>query len=160
MTAAWRTWWQGLARRERIALVVGASVVAAALLYAVAVEPAWRERARLLRELPKLHDAAAQVAALKDAALALRAQGLGTASGAALRDAAQQSAARAGLAASIALAADGTLTVSTRGASADAWFAWLEAFARDARLHVVAVKASRTAAGIVDAEARLSAAGR
>ena len=42
-----RQWWTGLSRRERIAVGMAAALVAVALLYLAAIEPAWRTRARL-----------------------------------------------------------------------------------------------------------------
>ena len=75
-----RAWWQGLARRERM-LVAGAAVlVLAALVYLLAVEPAWKTRARLAAELPRLRAQAAEVEALAQEARQLAKRGAAPAS--------------------------------------------------------------------------------
>lgn len=147
-------WWSGLARRERAMVIAAIAVVAAALLYLVGIEPAWRERARLLRDLPQLQEQAALVEALRAEALAIG--GGGTTRGVD-RAAVEQSLARAGLAASVKDAA-GRLDISVRGAPAQAWFAWLEACLRESRLRVVQARVSRaSASGLVDADVGLAA---
>ena len=149
-----RSWWSGLARRERFMILAAVSVIAAALLYVAAVEPAWRERARLRRDLPQLQEQAAQVDALRAEALALGAGGGAT--GVADRAAAEQSLARAGFSGTVR--GDGArLEVSVRGAAAQAWFAWLDSYVRESRLRVVRVRVNRTAgSGMVDADAALA----
>ena len=52
--------WMGLAPRERRALLLAAAVVAAALLWGLAVQPAWRTLARAPAELERLDAAGAQ----------------------------------------------------------------------------------------------------
>lgn len=49
-----RAWWEGLARRERRLVTVGASVLGAYLLFAVAVQPAWRTLSRAPAQLATL----------------------------------------------------------------------------------------------------------
>ena len=151
-----RSWWSGLAQRERVMTAGAGIVVAAAVVYIAAVEPAWRERARLLRDLPQLHEQAAQVDALRAEALALGA-GNRVAPVAADRVAVEQSLARAGLAGSVK--GDGSaLEVTVRGAAAQAWFAWLDGFVRESHLRVVRVRVTRTAtSGLIDVDAGFAA---
>jgi general secretion pathway protein M len=49
-----RAWWEGLARRERRLLTFGASVLGAYLLFALAVQPAWRTLSRAPAQLAAL----------------------------------------------------------------------------------------------------------
>jgi len=159
--SAWRTQWNGLARRERVFVATGALIVAVLLLIVVAIEPAWQERKRLSAELPALRDAAARVEALEDAAAALRGRGRAVESGAALHDAARASLARATLSATADLAPDGALIVTARAVPAASWLPWLEAFARDARVRISTARIARTSAsGIVDADVRFAVPAR
>src|SRR5204862_235881 len=65
LMGALREWWLGLARRERIGAAAAAAFALAAALYLLALEPAWRTRERLAKELPLLRAQAAQVEALR-----------------------------------------------------------------------------------------------
>ena len=67
-----KQWWIGLSRRERLATLAATALVAATLLYLLGVEPAWRTRARLIAELPRLRAEAVQVDALAAEAKKLR----------------------------------------------------------------------------------------
>lgn len=49
-----RSWWRGLAARERRLLATGGAVLAAGLLWALAVQPAWRTLQRAPAELETL----------------------------------------------------------------------------------------------------------
>src|SRR5581483_5058575 len=71
-----RQWWLGLSRRERIGTAGAASFVLAALLFLVAIEPAWRTRERLAGDLPRLRAEAAQMEALRLEARRLKERGL------------------------------------------------------------------------------------
>jgi general secretion pathway protein M len=158
---AWRTRWNGLARRERLFLAAGGTFVMLALVFVVGIEPAWRERARLSAELPALRDAAAKVEALRDTATALRGRGQAVESGAAMRDAARAALARGAISAVADLGPDGALVVTARGVPAAAWLPWLEAFARDARLRIASARIAATSApGLVDADVRFAAPAR
>ncbi len=157
----WRTRWNGLARRERLFLAVGGGFVIAVLVFVVAIEPAWRDRARWSAELPALRDAAAKVEGLRDAATALRNRGQGVESGAAMREAARAALARAAITAEADLTPEGALVVTARAVPAAAWLPWLEAFARDARLRIASARiASASAPGLVDADVRFAAPAR
>ena len=125
---AWRIRWNGLARRERVFVASGATILAVAFLFVVAIEPAWHDRMRLATELPGLRDAAARVEALKDTAMALRGRGRSVESGAALRDAARMSLARAALSATADLSPDGALVVTAHAVPAATLLPWLEFF--------------------------------
>ena len=59
-----RAWWIGLGRRERALTAVAGSFVLLALLYLVALEPAWKSRVRLDAELPRLRAQVAEIDAL------------------------------------------------------------------------------------------------
>jgi type II secretory pathway component PulM len=159
--SAWRTRWNGLARRERLFLTVGGAIVTIALVFVGAIEPAWRDRARLSVELPALRDAAAKVEALRDTAIALRGRGQAVESGAAMRDAARAALARAAIPATAELGPDGALVVTARAVPAAAWMPWVEAFARDARLRIASARVAATSApGVVDADVRFAAPAR
>jgi general secretion pathway protein M len=159
--SAWRTRWNGLARRERRFLAIGGGFAAVALVFVVAIEPAWQDRTRLSAELPALRDAAAQVEALRDTATALRGRGVAVESGAALRDAARAALGRAAIAAVAELSPEGALVVTARAVPAALWLPWLEAFARDARLRIASARiASTSAPGLVDADVRFAASAR
>ena len=135
-------------------ILAALTVVVAALLYVGAVEPAWRERTRLQRDLPRLQEQATQVDSLRAEALALGGSGTTIAAD---RAAAEQSLTRAGLVGSVR-GGGNQLDVSVRGAAAQAWFAWLDSYVRESRLRVVRVRVNRAAgAGMIDADAALAA---
>jgi len=159
VTTSLRAWWQGLARRERTMVACAAALVAVALLYTVGIQPAWRARARLGREIPQLQEQLAELEALRDEARLLRQKGIGSAaSGGSLQASLERSLARAGVAAK--LRADGersaTVTVTVTSVPAQTWFAWLEEVCRESRVRIVRARVTRAAAaGTVDAEAGL-----
>lgn len=149
-----REWWQGLARRER-ALVAGAAALGlAALLYVVAVEPAWRTRARLAAELPLLRAQAAEVDALALEARVLSRRGTAAVSAAALKPALEQSLAAAQIRdARVTVQDERRILVGVQAAPATPWLAWLEQAGRESRLRIARVQISRTPArGVVDSE--------
>ncbi len=157
----WRIRWNGLARRERVFVASGATLLAITFLFVVAIEPAWHDRTRLMAELPGLRDAAARVEALKDTATALRGRGRSIESGAALRDAARASLARAALSGTADLSPEGALVVTAHAVPAATLLPWLESFARDAHLRVATARIAATAApGIVDADVRFAVPAR
>ena len=159
--SAWRTRWNGLARRERVFVASGATILAIAFLFVVGIEPAWRDRMRLAVELPALRDAAARVEALEDTATALRGRGRAVESGAALRDAARVSLTRAALSATADLSPEGVLVVTAHAVPAATLLPWLESFARDARIRVATARIAATSApGLVDADVRFAVPAR
>lgn len=155
-----RAWWQGLSRRERAMSAVGAALAAAALLYLLAIEPAWKARVRLGVELPKLRAQAAEVDALAQEASRLKGAGVGVQSAGAARTALEQSAARGNLGGiRVAVLDERRLTASAKGVPAWQWLAWLEQTARESRLRIAQVKISRTPTrAVVDGEATLEIA--
>ena len=154
MISRLHTWWTGLARRERALVAAAVAVVAAGLLYAAAIEPAWRARTRIGRELPKLQEQLAEVEALRGEARLLRNQGFGAVGGTALRPDAEKSLARAGLVATVRADSERAVTVSAADVSAAAWFAWMEEFRRETRTRIARAKIERGGVpGTVTAEA-------
>jgi general secretion pathway protein M len=149
-----RTWWIGLGRRERTMVSGGAALVAAAAVYALAIEPAWRTRARLLEELPRMQEQLAEMEALREEARALRQQGLGREGLGSIRTDAERSLARAGLPAAVSGDSPRSVRVSAASVQAGAWFAWMEVFSREARVRVTSASVTRlTAVGMVQVEA-------
>jgi general secretion pathway protein M len=150
-----KSWWQGLSRRERMISALGAALVTAALLYLVAIEPAWKARAGLGTELPKLRAEAAEVDALAQEAGRLKGAGVAIESAAAARTALEKSAARGNLGAMrIAVLDERRVSASAKAVPAWQWLAWLEETARESRLRIAQVKIARTPTrAVVDAEA-------
>lgn len=72
MNAALRAWWQGLALRERRLVAVAALVLGGYLLWALAVQPAWRTIVRAGPELDALERQLQTMQALADEARQLR----------------------------------------------------------------------------------------
>jgi general secretion pathway protein M len=162
MIAALRGWWLGLARREQAMTVAAAAFVLLALLYLVAVEPAWKARARLEAELPGLREQAAEIEALAREAKMLKSRGVAAESAGAAKGALEQSLARANLGAvRVALVDEHRLLVSAKAVPVTQWLAWAEQAARESRLRIATAQIARTAVrGVVDAEATLELAAR
>jgi general secretion pathway protein M len=135
-------------------IAAAAAVVGLAMVYAVAVEPAWMTRARVAREMPQLQEQLAQVEALREEVRLLKAQGFGAQSVDALGVAAQQSLERVGMQAIVRTEGKRALVVSAKSVPAAPWFAWMEQFGREARVRLVHVRvASIDSPGMVEAEA-------
>jgi general secretion pathway protein M len=134
-----------------------AALVAVALLYTVGIEPAWRARARLGREIPQLQEQLAELEALRDEARLLRQKGIGSAaSGGSLQASLERSLARAGVPAKLRADGERSATVTVTSVPAQTWFAWLEEVCRESRVRIVRARVTRAAtAGTVDAEAGL-----
>jgi len=149
-----RAWWQGLARRERMLVVAGSALALAALVYLLAVEPAWKTRVRLSSELPRLRAQAAEVAALAEEARQLGRRGTAPASAAAARSALEQSLAAARFRDARVTALDERrLTVNVQAAAVTPWLSWLDQAGRESRLRLARVQmflAGRP--GLVDSE--------
>jgi general secretion pathway protein M len=156
-----QAWLRTLDRRERSMVAIAAGVVGAALVFGLLVEPAWKARARLATELPRLQEQLAELEALREEARVLRQQGLGRDTAGSVRADAERSLARAGLVATLRSDGERGVTVSAANVQALAWFAWMEAFAREARLRVVHASVTRTTTpGMVQAEAAFEVPGR
>ena len=148
-----KVWWRGLGRRERLLVAIALTVVGTALFYAIAVEPAWRTRSRLARELPKLQEDLARMEALREEARALGNQGAGRDAGVGEQ--------RAGIAGTVREDGDRGITVKSSGLQAQAWFAWLDQFSRESRTQVMRARVVRAAGvGLVDAEVLLEVPAR
>jgi len=139
-----------------------AALVAVALLYVVGIEPAWRARARLGREIPQLQEQLAELEALRDEARVLRQKGIGSAaSGGSLQTSLERSLARAGVVAKLRADGERSVAVNVTSVPAQTWFAWLEEFCRESRVRVVRARVTRAgAAGAVDVEAGFELPGR
>jgi len=156
-----KNWWIGLSRRERLAVVSGAALVVAALVYLLAIEPAWRTRAKLAVELPRLRAEAAELDALAAEAKKLKLRTR------ALESPEKTKAALARLLAEKSLAAEpireaegGRLVVSLKRADAGNFLAWLRDASGELPLSIAAVRIARVGTGLVDAEAALAPAGQ
>ena len=146
-----RTWWRGLARRERMMVLSAVFVVGIGLLYTVGIEPAWDMRIRLARDLPRLQDEVVQLEALRAEVRGLEQRSGGVQTRASLRAAAEQSLRRANLVGEVVDHGASAVTVNTRNIAAAKWFNWLESFAREARIRMVTTRIERASPGRVDA---------
>ena len=162
MIARLRAWWLGLDRRERAMSAAAGSFVLLALLYLIAIEPAWKARERLGAELPRLREQAAEVVSLAQEAKQLTSRGVAVESAAAARIALEQSLARANLAgARVTVLDERRLAVSAKAMPVTQWLAWAEEAARESRLRIAAVRIARTSVrAVVDAEATFEIAAR
>jgi general secretion pathway protein M len=160
--AGLRAWWLGLARRERAMTVAAGSFALLALLYLIAIEPAWKARERLGAELPRLRAQAAEINSLAQEARGLASRGVAVESAAAARVALEQSLARANLGGvRVAVLDERRLAVSAKAVPVTQWLAWAEEAARESRLRIAAVRISRTSVrAVVDAEATFEISAR
>ena len=153
-----KRWWTTLSARERAAVAAGAALVIAAVLYLLAIEPAWRTRARLAAELPRLQAEAAEVRALALEAKRLRSRALAIESPEQTRAAVTRLLAEKKLDLTVR-EADGRLVFSAKRADAAAWIGWLNEVSSALPLRVTAAQVSRAGPGVVDAEVTLAPAG-
>ena len=162
MIARLRAWWLGLARRERMMTAAAASFALLALLYLIAIEPAWKTRERLSAELPRLRAQAAEVNSLAQEAKGLMSRGVAVESAGAARVALEQSLARANLGGvRVAVLDERRLAVSAKTVPVTQWLAWAEEAVRELRLRIAAVRISRSSVrAVVDAEATFEIAAR
>jgi len=150
-----REWWTGLGRRERVLTAIAAAVVVSGLIYAIAIEPAWKTEARLRVELPRLQADLVQIRALQQEAQRLTGRTGAEQSLESLREALAQSILRANLGADVSTNGTNQVTVTVKSVSGRAWLGWLESFARETRARVVDASIQRAggAAGLIDASA-------
>lgn len=162
MIAGLRAWWLGLARRERAMTAATGSFALLALLYLIAIEPAWKARERLGVELPRLRAQAAELNSLAQEARGLTSRGVAVESAAAARIALEQSLARANLGGvRVSVLDERRLAVSAKAVPVTQWLAWAEEAARESRLRIAIVRISRTSVrAVVDAEATFEIAAR
>lgn len=143
--------WLALAPRERRLVAAALLVVLAGLAYAWLLEPAWRDRSRILAELPRLQAELAELESMRAAVLARRGGSAG-AGPAATRPALEASLARQGLAARVDADPRGGTTLALRGVPAPALLSWL-ASAEAEGLDLQRVRLTRSGEpGLVDAE--------
>ena len=155
-----REWWTGLSRRERIATAGAATLVVAAVLYLAAIEPAWRVRARLGAELPRLRAQAAEMDGLALEAKKLRTRAVTTDSPDQAKAALTRLAAEKNLAsANVRDGEDQRLLVVVRKADAASTLALLKDASNELPLRISTARIARTAPGIVDADVTLTPAG-
>ena len=162
MIARLREWWVGLGQRER-AMTAGAATFALLVIgYLVAIEPAWKARARLDAELPRLRAQVAEIDALAQEAKGLTGRGEAADSASAARVALEQGLARANLGGTrVAVLDERRVTVNATGVPVTQWLTWTEEAARESRLRIAAVRITRTAVrAVVDAEATFEIAPR
>lgn len=162
MIAGLREAWLGLARRERAMTAAAGAFALAALLYLIAIEPAWKARARLEGELPRLRAQAAEMESLVQEAGRLKSRGVAAESPGAARAALERSLVRANLGGvRVAVLDERRLAASATGVPVAQWLAWAEESARESRLRIAAARISRTSIrAVVDAEATFEMAAR
>ena len=157
MIARLRHWWTGLSRRERAVTGIGAALVSAILLYFAALEPAWRARARLAADLPRLRAEAAEIEALALEAKKLRPRALAVESPAQMKSALERLLTEKQIAgAAIREGEDGRLLLTLRRAEAGACIAWLKEASTELPLRVGTARISRAGPGLVDADIALA----
>ncbi len=152
-----------MALRERRLLIAAVGLLGLAAVFLVLIEPAWKGRQKLERELPVLRAQLARVDQLADEVIRLSSATSGVDSAQAARARLEQSVESAGLKASLVqLQQTGSLfDVRFRSAPFAQWVAWLDTAARDARLRVVDVNVTREATpGMVTARISLEFSAR
>lgn len=153
-----KRWWTTLSLRERAAVLAAAGLVFMALLILVAIEPAWRTRARLTAELPRLQAEAAEVRALALEAKRLKGRALTVESPEQTRAAVARLLAEKRLEPTLR-EAEGRLVYSVKRADAAAWVGWLNEVSSALPLRVTSAQITRAGPGVVDAEVALAPAG-
>ena len=153
-----KRWWTTLSLRERAAVLAAAGLVFMALLILVAIEPAWRTRARLTAELPRLQAEAAEVRALALEAKRLKGRALTVESPEQMRAAVARLLAEKRLEPTLR-EAEGRLVYSVKRADAAAWVGWLNEVSSALPLRVTSAQVTRAGPGVVDAEVALAPAG-
>ena len=154
-----KQWWVGLSRRERLAVIAASTIVGIALLFLVAIEPAWRARARLANELPRLRAETVEIDALAAEAKKLKVRTRSAEPPAQTKAALTKLLAERNIAINTIREEDERLVVSARRADAAAWLGWLQEASSELPLRVSAARMSRVAAGVVDAEVTLAPVG-
>ena len=144
--------WKGLSARDRRMLVVGGIFLAVVAVWLLGLQPAWKGRQQLARELPALRGELAQMDQLvAEARLAATSNRPVAESAAQLKARIEQSLVEAGLAGSLAqLEASGDIIEARfRQAAFDKWLYWLDGTVRDTRVRIVDLSLTRESAGVV-----------
>lgn len=157
--SALRNLWAQRAPRERLWIAAGGALVGAALIFLLAIEPAWVGTQRLERSLPATRAASAQLDALLAEARSLRERPAVAVAAGDWRALIEQSASRAGLKPTrLAAGAEGEWQLAFTGVPYAAWSTWLAEFERASGAKVVAVRARAAATpGSADIELSLRA---
>ena len=153
-----KRWWTSLSIRERTAVLIAATLALAVGFYLLAIEPAWRTRARLTAELPRLQAEAAEVRALALEAKRLKGRALTVESPEQTRAAVARLLAEKRLEPTLR-EAEGRLVYSAKRVDAAAWVGWLNEVSSALPLRVTSAQVTRAGPGVVDAEVALAPAG-
>ena len=139
--------WRAMAPRERRLVGAAGLVVILAAGYLLLLEPAWRGRQQLEKELPVLRGQLAQMSALATEVRRLAGAPKGADSPQALRTALETSVQAAGLGAGLAQLNASAELFDLRFASVPhaAWLAWLDTALRETQLRVADLSISREA---------------
>lgn len=156
---ALRQFWSERAPRERAVLLLGGALLVAAIVYLVAIEPAWTGIARLERSLPQQRANAAELEALLAEVKALKGRpAIATMSAGDARSALEGSLSRAGLkAARIVPLSDGDIQLQFADVPVSRWATWLANVERElgARSTAVTVTGREAVPGNVDVDLAL-----
>lgn len=156
---ALRLFWAERAPRERGALLVGGTIVLAAIVFWLLIEPAFRGISRLERSLPQQRAAAAELESLLSEVKTMRARPqVASVSSSDVRAAVDSSLGRAGIkAARIVPLSDGDLQLTFSDVPYSSWAPWLAGIERElgARATAVTVTARDKTPGNVDVELAL-----
>ena len=155
-----RQWWIGLSRRERIATVIAATLVVLTLIYLAGIEPAWRTRAKLTADLPRLRAQAAELDQLAAEAKKLKLRTRTLESPEQTRASLTRFLAEKNVAGAQIREEGERVIVSAKRIDAAAWLAWLKDTTSELPLRIAAARMTRVGTGIVDAEVTLAPAGQ
>ena len=155
-----RQWWIGLSRRERIATVIAATLVVLTLVYLAGIEPAWRSRAKLTADLPRLRAQAAELDQLAAEAKKLKLRTRTLESPEQTRASLTRFLAEKNVAGAQIRDEGERVIVSAKRIDAAAWLAWLKDTTSELPLRIAAARMTRVGTGIVDAEVTLAPAGQ
>ena len=139
--------WRAMAPRERRLIGAAVLIVLLAAGYLLLLEPAWKGRQQLGKELPVLREQLAQMSALALEARGLAGAPKGADSPQALRNALETSVHAAGLGAGLSQLNASAELFDLRFASVPhaAWLAWLDTALRETQLRVADLSISREA---------------
>lgn len=156
---ALKLFWAERAPRERSILLAGAVLLAMAILYLVAIEPAWTGITRLERSLPQQRANAAELEALLAEVKTMKTRpAVATMSAADARKALEESLTRAGIkAARIVPLSDGDVQLTFTDVPVGRWAPWLALAERElgARSTAVTIAGREATPGNVDVELAL-----
>ena len=155
-----RQWWIGLSRRERIATSVAAALVLLTLIFLIGIEPAWRTRAKLGADLPRLRAQAAELDQLAAEAKKLKLHTRTLESPEQTRAALTRFLSEKGVNGAQIRDEGERVVVSAKRIDAAAWLAWLKDTTNELPLRIAAARMSKVGTGMVDAEVTLAPAGQ